>query len=99
MATANTVQPAEPFAVSANGLPVYPLSLPGTAAVTLLLAFDGGSRSEEPQENGIAHFLEHLVFKGGKRYPTYREINRTAEALGGVLNAYTSHELGAFHTT
>src|SRR5207248_9236830 len=43
--------------------------------------------------------LEHLVFKGGERYPTYRDVNETAERLGGVLNAYTSHDLVAFHIT
>src|SRR5437879_10556040 len=47
----------------------------------------------------MAHFLEHLVFKGGERYPTYKHVNETAERLGGVLNAYTSHDLVAFHIT
>lgn len=47
----------------------------------------------------MAHFLEHLVFKGGEKYPTHRDINATAERLGGVLNAYTSHDLVAFHIT
>jgi predicted Zn-dependent peptidase len=47
----------------------------------------------------MAHFLEHLVFKGGQSYPTYRDVNETAERLGGVLNAYTSHDLVAFHIT
>jgi len=99
MATSPPVQAVEPFALEPNGLPVYPLEVEGTGALTILLAFDAGARSELPEENGIAHFLEHLVFKGGKRYPTYREINRTAEGLGGVLNAYTSQELVAFHIT
>jgi predicted Zn-dependent peptidase len=47
----------------------------------------------------MAHFLEHLVFKGGEKYPTYKDVNETAERLGGVLNAYTSHDLVAFHIT
>ena len=47
----------------------------------------------------MAHFLEHLVFKGGESYPTYKDVNETAERLGGVLNAYTSHDLVAFHIT
>ena len=47
----------------------------------------------------MAHFLEHLVFKGGEKYPTYSDVNETAERLGGVLNAYTSHDLVAFHIT
>src|SRR5205823_11718245 len=56
-------------------------------------------RSERPDENGMAHFLEHLVFKGGEKYATYRDVNQAAEAIGAVLNAYTSHDLVAFHIT
>src|SRR5271167_4548083 len=85
--------------VQANGLPVHTIALPGTRALTALVAFDAGSRNELPQENGMAHFLEHLVFKGGQKYPTYKAVNETAERLGGVLNAYTSHDLVAFHIT
>jgi predicted Zn-dependent peptidase len=47
----------------------------------------------------MAHFLEHLVFKGGEKYPTYRDVNETAERMGAQLNAYTSHDLVAFHIT
>ena len=47
----------------------------------------------------MAHFLEHLVFKGGEMYDDYRKVNETAERMGGVLNAYTSHDLVAFHIT
>src|SRR3954447_13181871 len=83
----------------ANGLPLVKLSMPGTRAVTALVAFDAGARTERPEENGMAHFLEHLVFKGGEKYPTYRDVNETAERLGAQLNAYTSHDLVAFHIT
>jgi predicted Zn-dependent peptidase len=85
--------------VESNGLPVHSIALPGTRALTMLVAFDAGSRNERPEENGMAHFLEHLVFKGGEKYPTYKDVNETAERLGGVLNAYTSHDLVAFHIT
>jgi predicted Zn-dependent peptidase len=85
--------------VATNGLPIHTVALPGTRALTVLVAFDAGARTERPEENGMAHFLEHLVFKGGEKYPTHREINETAERLGGVLNAYTSHDLVAFHIT
>jgi predicted Zn-dependent peptidase len=82
-----------------NGLPLYRIDVGGTRAVTLLVAFDAGARSELPVENGMAHFLEHLVFKGGEKYSTYREVNEAAESIGAVLNAYTSHDLVAFHIT
>src|SRR5271155_1602960 len=85
--------------VEANQLPAGLISLPGTRALTVLVAFDAGARNERPEENGMAHFLEHLVFKGGEKYPTYKDVNETAERLGGVLNAYTSHDLVAFHIT
>jgi len=83
----------------ANGLPLHRIALDGTRAVTILVAFDAGARTERPEENGMAHFLEHLVFKGGEKFPHYRDVNDTAERLGGVLNAYTSHDLVAFHLT
>ncbi len=82
-----------------NGLPLYRIAVPGTRAVTLLVAFDAGARTERPEENGMAHFLEHLVFKGGEKYRTYRDVNEAAERIGAVLNAYTSHDLVAFHIT
>jgi predicted Zn-dependent peptidase len=85
--------------VPENGLPIHRIELPGTRALTVLVAFDAGARNESPRENGMAHFLEHLVFKGGESYPTYKDVNETAERLGGVLNAYTSHDLVAFHIT
>jgi predicted Zn-dependent peptidase len=83
----------------ANGLPLYRVEVPGTRALTLLVAFDAGARTERPEENGMAHFLEHLVFKGGEKYRTYRDVNEAAERNGSVLNAYTSHDLVAFHIT
>jgi predicted Zn-dependent peptidase len=82
-----------------NGLPLYRIAIEGTRALTVLQAFDAGARTEHPDENGMAHFLEHLVFKGGEKYATYRDVNDAAERIGGVLNAYTSHDLVAFHIT
>jgi predicted Zn-dependent peptidase len=85
--------------VAPNGLPIHRLQLDGTRAVTALVAFDAGARTERPEENGMAHFLEHLVFKGGEKFSDYRAVNETAERIGGQLNAYTSHDLVAFHIT
>src|SRR5919107_2092751 len=83
----------------ANGLPIHRVEIPGTRALTVLVAFDAGARTERPEENGMAHFLEHLVFKGGQKYDDYRKVNETAERMGAQLNAYTSHDLVAFHIT
>src|SRR5947207_5286935 len=82
-----------------NGLPLYRISVEGARSTTILVAFDAGARTERPNENGMAHFLEHLVFKGGQVYDDYRKVNETAERMGGSLNAYTSHDLVAFHIT
>ena len=82
-----------------TGLPLFRIPIVGARSLTILAAFDAGARSEHPEENGMAHFLEHLVFKGGEKYPTYRDVNQAAERIGAVLNAYTSHDLVAFHIT
>src|SRR5215218_11336720 len=82
-----------------SGLPIHRIEIAGTRATTVLVAFDAGARTERAEENGMAHFLEHLVFKGGEKYATYRDVNNTAERLGAQLNAYTSHDLVAFHIT
>jgi predicted Zn-dependent peptidase len=89
----------ETTTVDQNDLKIHRIALPGTRALTVLVAFDAGARNESRDENGMAHFLEHLVFKGGEKYATYSDVNETAERLGGVLNAYTSHDLVAFHIT
>jgi predicted Zn-dependent peptidase len=89
----------EATTIPENGLPVHRVALAGTRALTVLVAFDAGARNERADENGMAHFLEHLVFKGGEKYATSKDVNETAERLGGVLNAYTSHDLVAFHLT
>src|ERR1700722_9141478 len=68
--------------VLGNGLPLHRIAMEGTRAVTLLVAFDAGARTERPEENGMAHFLEHLVFKGGEKYKTYRDVNEAAERNG-----------------
>jgi predicted Zn-dependent peptidase len=82
-----------------SGLPIHRIALEGTRATTILAAFDAGARTEHADENGMAHFLEHLVFKGGEKYDHYRKVNATAERMGATLNAFTSHDLVAFHIT
>ena len=101
MADVDTVCPMPEITSSTlpNGLPLHRVALEGTRAVTILVAFDAGARTERPEENGMAHFLEHLVFKGGEIYDDYRKVNETAERIGAQLNAYTSHDLVAFHIT
>ncbi len=80
----------------ANGLPLLRIGIEGTRAITIAVAFAAGSRVERPDQHGVAHFLEHLVFKGGEDYPTYREVNAAAERLGARTNAFTSTDVVAF---
>src|SRR5262245_7722480 len=57
---------------------------------------ENGSRDEAPEENGIAHFLEHLFFKGTERR-TAAEIAEEIDAIGGVLDAFTSKEYTCYY--
>lgn len=57
-----------------------------------------GTRDEDPEEIGISHFVEHLVFKGTKKRNAY-QIARSLESLGGELNAYTTREQTTYHCT
>ena len=81
----------------ANGLPLVRIEAPGTAALTALVAYDAGSRSEGAAEHGVAHFLEHMVFKGGERFPTHRDVNGETDRLGARVNAITGQQIVAFH--
>lgn len=55
-----------------------------------------GSRNENYQNNGISHFIEHLIFKGSKKYKT-GEIDRKIEEIGGIINAATSKDFTHFY--
>ncbi|KAM7360477.1 ubiquinol-cytochrome c reductase core protein 1 [Cochliomyia hominivorax] len=68
----------------------------GASTATVGLWIDAGSRSETPQNNGVAHFLEHMAFKGtAKRSQTDLELE--VENMGAHLNAYTSREQTVFY--
>jgi predicted Zn-dependent peptidase len=65
--------------------------------VGVMLIVRAGSRDETPQTAGLAHFLEHLFFKGTKRRPSSMEISREVDRLGAVTNAYTDTEEVAYY--
>ncbi|MDR1406524.1 MAG: insulinase family protein [Tannerella sp.] len=76
--------------ILANGLRL--IHLPSEAAVAYCgFAIRAGARDELPDETGLAHFVEHLLFKGTRKRRTWHILNRM-EAVGGELNAYTSKE-------
>ncbi|MCA9371717.1 insulinase family protein [Candidatus Woesebacteria bacterium] len=63
---------------------------------TVLLVVKTGSRNERKQINGIAHFIEHMLFKGSKRFPSSFVINATIDGLGGIVNAFTAKDHTGF---
>jgi predicted Zn-dependent peptidase len=79
-----------------SGLTVATDTMPDLATVSLGAWVGAGTRHESPQVNGIAHLLEHMVFKGTERR-TAEAIAVEIEAVGGHLNAYTSRENTAFY--
>lgn len=79
-----------------NGVRVISESVPSLQSVTVGIWVESGSRFEPPEQRGISHFLEHMLFKGTARRSA-AEIAREIEALGGVLNAFTSKEYTCYY--
>lgn len=79
-----------------NGLKLVAIDLPGRRSVTSFLALRSGSRYETPENSGVAHFLEHLVFKGTRHYPTNEAVASAIEHTGGTLNAWTDFDHTAY---
>lgn len=75
-----------------NGLTVMFIDTQAFPSITTYLLVGAGSRYETPVNNGIAHFFEHIPFKGTKNYPTAYDISSTIEGFGGIFNAYTSKD-------
>ncbi|MCL4541268.1 MAG: insulinase family protein [Chloroflexi bacterium] len=72
-----------------NGIRLIHLQLPGTFSVGVSIGVDVGSADEPGQWAGIAHFLEHLVFRGTEHFPTSVAIGQAVENFGGEYNAFT----------
>lgn len=79
-----------------NGLRIVTVAMPGLETVAVGLHAESGSRHEAAPENGVAHMVEHMVFKG-TRSRTARGIAEAVEDVGGALNAYTSRDGTTFH--
>lgn len=75
-----------------NGLTLITIDLPHLDSVTTLIAVGAGSRYEVKQTNGISHFLEHMFFKGSRKYPTAEQIATIVDGIGAVNNAATDKE-------
>ncbi len=80
----------------ANGFRIVTERMEGLGSAALGIWIEAGSRHERAAENGIAHFLEHMAFKGTARRSALR-IAEEIEDVGGYLNAYTSRERTAYY--
>ncbi len=80
----------------ANGLEVFTEEVPGFRSVSLGFWIKTGSRYEKPEQAGISHFIEHLIFKGSARYNA-QEISAIFDNLGGEINAFTGKEYTCYY--
>src|SRR5437762_1562564 len=80
-----------------NGVRVLTAPMPQAQSVTCSLMLAAGSRYETPETNGIAHFAEHMFFKGTERRPTARQIAGEIDAIGGEFNAFTGKEYTGYY--
>jgi len=79
-----------------NGLRIVLVPMPGTATATVVVMTGTGSRYENEKENGLAHFLEHMFFKGTKKRAGARVISGELEAVGSIYNAFTAKDRTAY---
>jgi len=80
-----------------NGLRVITAPMKSTKAVTVMAYVGTGSRYEKKQHNGISHIMEHMFFKGGKRFPDAQSVSMAIDRVGGICNAFTAEEKVAYY--
>ena len=79
-----------------NGFRIVTENMPGLKSASLGVWVSAGCRHERLEQNGIAHFLEHMAFKGTKKRNAL-QIAEAIEDVGGYINAYTSREMTAYY--
>ena len=80
-----------------NGLRVLTAPLDHAKSVACYLMFAAGSRYEQDDNRGIAHFAEHMFFKGTTRRPTAKDLSMEVDSMGGEFNAFTSKEYTGYY--
>ena len=75
-----------------NGLTLITIPVPQLDSITTMVAVGAGSRYETKRISGISHFLEHMFFKGSKKFPTAEMISTVVDGIGAINNAATSKE-------
>lgn len=82
-----------------NGIQVVAYDMPSVRSFHLRVSVKGGSLVESDQDNGIAHFMEHILVQGIPSYPTPESLSQFIESLAGSYNAFTSQLLVSFSIT
>jgi predicted Zn-dependent peptidase len=80
-----------------NGLRVLTAPMPEAQSVSCFVMLAAGSRYETRETSGVAHFAEHMFFKGTERRPTARQLAGEVDAIGGEFNAFTSKEYTGYY--
>ena len=80
-----------------NGLRIVLAPMRDSQTATVIVMTGTGSRYENEHENGLAHFLEHMFFKGTKKRPSARAISEELDGIGSVYNAFTAKERTAYY--
>ena len=80
-----------------NGLRLLTAPMDHAQSVSCFVMLSAGSRFETPETNGIAHFSEHMFFKGTERRPTARHIGSEVDGIGGEFNAFTGKEYTGYY--
>ena len=80
-----------------SGLELVRIPMPSISSVTALVLGNTGSRYEQPKQQGLAHFFEHMVFKGTIKYPDPQVLASTIDAVGAQSNAFTSKEYTGYY--
>lgn len=84
--------PAARFTKLPNGLRILGVPMAGTESATVLAIAKVGSRYERTSEQGLSHFLEHMLFKGTQKWPTAKDLSQTLDGVGADYNAFTSKD-------
>src|SRR3990167_6567490 len=79
-----------------NGLRIVFAQMPDSQTATVIVMTGTGSRYEDERENGLAHFLEHMFFKGTSKRPSAKAISEELDGVGAVYNAFTAKERTAY---
>ncbi|HNP74831.1 MAG TPA: pitrilysin family protein [bacterium] len=80
-----------------NGLKFVGIPLADAPTIAILLLVKVGSRFENSDNNGLCHFIEHMMFKGTKRRPTALDISKELDGIGAEFNAFTNKEYTGYY--